>query len=170
MLHSHLIYHVVRLKRYLNRSCRQTLRYQRLKEQGATPDEIRRSFRTPHEMTLFTYHGDIDTVMTPIDSIRYYKSFLRSAFVSMDPHTGAVKAYVGGIDYQHFKYDVVMGGRRQVGSTINPFLYALAMQNGMTPLYSCPKRTAHLWRMDSSQWFTCSLWSRGPFALGFTTV
>lgn len=71
--------------------------------------------------------------MTPIDSILYYKSFLRSAFMSMDPHTGAVKAYVGGIDYDHFKYDVVMGGRRQVGSTIKPFLYALAMQNGMTP-------------------------------------
>lgn len=126
------------IKEILNRSCRQTLRYQRLKEQGATPDEIRRSFRTPHEMTLFTYHGDIDTVMTPIDSIRYYKSFLRSAFVSMDPHTGAVKAYVGGIDYQHFKYDVVMGGRRQVGSTIKPFLYALAMQNGMTPCTLAP--------------------------------
>ena len=76
------------IKEILNRSCRQTLRYQRLKEQGATPDEIRRSFRTPHEMTLFTYHGDIDTVMTPIDSIRYYKSFLRSAFVSMDPTYG----------------------------------------------------------------------------------
>ena len=80
------------IKEILNRSCRQTLRYQRLKEQGATPDEIRRSFQTPHEMTIFTYHGDVDTVMTPIDSIRYYKSFLRSAFVSMDPHTGAVKA------------------------------------------------------------------------------
>ena len=68
------------IKEILNRSCRQTLRYQRLKEQGATPDEIRRSFQTPHEMTIFTYHGDVDTVMTPIDSIRYYKSFLRSAF------------------------------------------------------------------------------------------
>ena len=126
------------IKEILNRSCRQTLRYQRLKEQGATPDEIRRSFQTPHEMTIFTYHGDIDTVMTPIDSIRYYKSCLRSAFVRMDPQTGAVKAYVGGIDYQHFKYDVVMGGRRQVGSTIKPFLYALAMQNGMTPCTLAP--------------------------------
>ena len=126
------------IKEILNRSCRQTMRYRRLKEQGATPEEIKRSFRTPREMTLFTYHGDIDTMMTPIDSIRYYKSFLRSAFISMDAHTGAVKAYVGGIDYEHFKYDVVMGGRRQVGSTIKPFLYALAMQNGMTPCSLAP--------------------------------
>ena len=126
------------IKAILNRSCRQSLRYLRLKEQGATPDEIRRSFRTKHEMTLFTYHGNIDTLMTPIDSIRYYKSFLRAAFISMEPHTGAVKAYVGGIDYDHFKYDMVMGGRRQVGSTIKPFLYALAMQNGMTPCTTAP--------------------------------
>lgn len=126
------------IKEIINRSCRLSMRYRKLKEQGATPEEIKRSFRTPHEMTIFTYHGDVDTVMTPIDSIRYYKSFLRSAFMSMDPHTGAVKAYVGGIDYQHFKYDVVMGGRRQVGSTIKPFLYALAMQNGMTPCSLAP--------------------------------
>ncbi len=121
------------IKAILNAACLRSRRYTTLKEQGATTEEIKRSFRTPHEMTIFTYHGDVDTVMTPIDSIRYYKSFLRSAFMSMDPRTGAVKAYVGGIDYQHFKYDMVMGGRRQVGSTIKPFLYALAMQNGMTP-------------------------------------
>ena len=126
------------IKEIINRSCRLSMRYRKMKEQGATPEEIKRSFRTPHEMTIFTYHGDVDTVMTPIDSVRYYKSFLRSAFMSMDPHTGAVKTYVGGIDYQHFKYDVVMGGRRQVGSTIKPFLYALAMQNGMTPCSLAP--------------------------------
>ena len=126
------------IKAILNAACLRSNRYITLKEQGATADEIKRSFRTPHEMTIFTYHGDVDTVMTPIDSIRYYKSFLRSAFMSMDPKTGAVKAYVGGIDYQHFKYDMVMGGRRQVGSTIKPFLYALAMQNGMTPCSTAP--------------------------------
>lgn len=126
------------IKRILNRACLRSRRYITLKEQGASPEEIKRSFRTPHEMTLFTYHGDIDTVMTPIDSIRYYKSFLRSAFMSMDARTGAVKAYVGGINYQHFKYDMIMGGRRQVGSTIKPFLYSLAMQNGMTPCTTAP--------------------------------
>ncbi|WP_459995940.1 transglycosylase domain-containing protein [Prevotella dentasini] len=133
---SHLSHNTI--KAILNRSCKLSTRYLKLKEQGATPEEIKRSFRTPHEMTLFTYHGDIDTVMTPIDSIRYYKSFLRSAFMSMEVRTGAVKAYVGGIDYEHFKYDMGMGGRRQVGSTIKPYLYALAMQNGMTPCSTAP--------------------------------
>lgn len=121
------------IKNSINRSIRQSTRFLRMKEAGASPEEIIRAFRTPVDMTVFTYHGPEERTMTPIDSIIYYKSFLRSAFMSMDPHTGAVKAYVGGIDYDHFKYDVVMGGRRQVGSTIKPFLYALAMQNGMTP-------------------------------------
>ena len=89
-------------------------------------------------MTLFTYHGDIDTMMAPIDSIRYVKSYLRAGFMSMDPKTGAVKAYVGGLDYTHFMYDMVTGGRRQVGSTIKPFLYALAMENGFTPCSMAP--------------------------------
>lgn len=126
------------IKTILNRACKQSVRYRQMKEMGASDEEIVRSFRTPHEMTLFTYHGNIDTLMTPIDSIRYYKSFLRAAFMSMDVRTGAVKAYVGGIDYEHFKYDMVMGGRRQVGSTIKPYLYALAMQNGMTPCSTAP--------------------------------
>lgn len=121
------------IKNSINRSIRQSTRFLRMKEAGASPEEIIRAFRTPVDMTVFTYHGPEERTMTPIDSIIYYKSFLRSAFMSMDPHTGAVKAYVGGVDYDHFKYDVVMGGRRQVGSTIKPFLYALAMQNGMTP-------------------------------------
>lgn len=121
------------IKNSINRSIRQSDRFLRMKEAGASPEDIIRAFRTPVDMTVFTYHGPEERTMTPIDSIIYYKSFLRSAFMSMDPHTGAVKAYVGGIDYDHFKYDMVMGGRRQVGSTIKPFLYALAMQNGMTP-------------------------------------
>lgn len=121
------------IKNSINRSIRQSTRFLRMKEAGASPEEIIRAFRTPVDMTVFTYHGPEERTMTPIDSIIYYKSFLHSAFMSMDPHTGAVKAYVGGIDYDHFKYDMVMGGRRQVGSTIKPFLYALAMQNGMTP-------------------------------------
>lgn len=126
------------IKSILNRSIRQSARYRKLREDGATPDEIRQSFRTPVKMSVFTWRGDKDTTMTPIDSIVYYKSFLRSAFMSMEAKTGDVKAYVGGIDFDHFKYDMVMLGRRQVGSTIKPYLYSLAMQNGMTPCTTAP--------------------------------
>lgn len=122
----------------LNRSIRQSERYRVMREQGATDDEIQKSFRTPVEMSVFTYHGDVDTVMTPLDSIRYIKSFLRSGFVSMDAKTGAVKAYVGGVDFTHFTYDMATQGRRQVGSTIKPFLYALCMSNGMSPCDVAP--------------------------------
>ena len=122
----------------LNRSIRQSERYRAMKELGATDEEIQKSFRTPVEMSVFTYHGDVDTVMTPLDSIRYIKSFLRSGFVSMDPRNGAVKAYVGGVDFTHFTYDMATQGRRQVGSTIKPFLYALCMSNGMSPCDVAP--------------------------------
>lgn len=122
----------------LNRSIRQSERYRAMKEQGATEDEIQKAFRTPVEMSVFTYHGDVDTVMTPLDSIRYIKSFLRAGFVSMDPKNGAVKAYVGGVDFTHFAYDMATQGRRQVGSTLKPFLYALCMANGMSPCDVAP--------------------------------
>ena len=122
----------------LNRSIRQSERYRAMKELGATEDEIQKAFRTPVEMSVFTYHGDVDTVMTPLDSIRYIKSFLRAGFVSMDPQNGAVKAYVGGVDFTHFTYDMATQGRRQVGSTIKPFLYALCMSNGMSPCDVAP--------------------------------
>ena len=126
------------VKGILNRSIRQSERYRAMKEQGATESEIQKAFRTPVEMSVFTYHGDVDTAMTPLDSIRYIKSFLRSGFVSMDPHNGAVKAYVGGVDFTHFTYDMATQGRRQVGSTIKPFLYALSMSNGMSPCDVAP--------------------------------
>lgn len=122
----------------LNRSIRQSERYRAMKEQGATESEIQKAFRTPVEMSVFTYHGDVDTVMTPLDSIRYIKSFLRAGFMSMDPRNGAVKAYVGGVDFTHFTYDMATQGRRQVGSTIKPFLYALSMSNGMSPCDVAP--------------------------------
>ena len=89
-------------------------------------------------MTVFTYKGDKDTTMTPMDSIRYYKTFLRAGFMSMDPVNGHVKAYVGGLDFTHFMYDMVMEGRRQVGSTIKPYLYSLAMENGFSPCDLAP--------------------------------
>ena len=124
----------------LARSVRQSERYRNMKANGASEEDIREAFRTRTDMTIFTYHGDIDTSMTPLDSIRYYKSFLRSGFMSMDPKTGAVKAYVGGLDYSHFMYDMVTGGRRQFGSTIKPFLYSLAMENGFSPCDLAPNR------------------------------
>ncbi len=96
-------------------------------------DDIVKNFNTPTEMKVFSWHGDVDTVMTPMDSMRYYKHFLQSGMMSMDPHTGYVKAYVGGIDYNHFQYDHVVKAKRQVGSTFKPFLYTLAMMDGFTP-------------------------------------
>ena len=129
------------VKRILQRNIRQCERYRTMKEAGATQEEIDRAFNTPIRMTVFTYHGDRDTTLSPLDSILYYKSFLRTGFMSMDPHNGHVKAYVGGLDFQHFAYDMCTEGRRQVGSTIKPFLYSLAMMpsgGNMTPCSEVP--------------------------------
>ena len=100
---------------------------------GASDQEIREAFNTPQEMKVFTYNGVVDTVMTPMDSMLYQKHFLRSGFMSMDPVTGHVKAYVGGPNFAFFQYDMVSTGRRQIGSTIKPFLYTYAMEEGYTP-------------------------------------
>ena len=129
---------VEQVNNILMRSVRQCDRYRVMKAAGASEDEIMQSFRTKTEMSVFSYHGEIDTVMTPLDSIRYYKTFLRSGFISMCPQNGYVKAYVGGLDFMHFAYDMVMDGRRQVGSTIKPFLYSLAMENGFSPCDLAP--------------------------------
>jgi penicillin-binding protein 1A len=126
------------VREILGRSMRQSDRYLSMKAAGCSESEIRKAFHTPQEMSVFSYHGDVDTVMTPMDSIRYYKSFLRSSFFSMDPKTGYVKAYVGGLNYTHFQYDMAMVGRRQVGSAIKPFLYSLAMENGFSPCDVAP--------------------------------
>ena len=126
------------VREILKRSMRQSERYVYMKNLGASDAEIRKAFRTPTEMSVFTYHGEVDTVMTPLDSIRYYKSFLRTGFMSMNPLNGMVKAYVGNIDFTHFQYDMCMEGRRQVGSTIKPFLYSLAMENGFSPCDMAP--------------------------------
>ena len=117
----------------LNRSIRQSERRRVMKAAGYSDAEIMKAFNTPREMTVFTYQGEKDTIMTPLDSIKYYKHFLRAGFMSMDPITGYVKAYVGGPNYDNFKYDMAMVGRRQVGSTIKPYLYSLAMENGFSP-------------------------------------
>ena len=110
-------------------------RYRLMKAAGKTEEEIQASFSQPTQMRIFTWEGKgyVDTTMTPDDSIRYYKSLLRASFMAIEPATGHIKAYVGGPNYRYFKYDNVRQGKRQVGSTIKPFLYTLAMQEGMTP-------------------------------------
>lgn len=117
----------------LGRAMRLSDRYRLMKKAGATEAEIKKAFDTPEEMSVFSWEGEKDTIMTPMDSIRYYKFFLRAGFMSMDPRSGHVKAYVGGPNYHYFQYDMAMVGRRQVGSTIKPFLYTQAMENGFSP-------------------------------------
>jgi penicillin-binding protein 1A len=107
-------------------------RYKQLHEQGKSDDEIRQNFDTPDSLELFTWRGDIDTVMKPIDSVVFSKMMLRNSLMSMDPTTGYIKAWVGGTDFEHVKYDQVTG-TRQVGSTAKPFTYAVAMENGFSP-------------------------------------
>ena len=104
-------------------------------EQGLQDDSIRKLFETPVRMSIFSWKGEIDTVMTPNDSIRYYKRFLRGAFMAVVPQTGHVKAYVGGTDFRYFQYDQIMQGRRQVGSVFKPFVYTLAMEHGYSPCH-----------------------------------
>ncbi len=110
-----------------------------MKQEGKSEEEILASFDEPREMRIFSWKGDIDTTMTPRDSIRYYKSFLQSGLMSMDPTTGEVKAWVGGTNFKHFKYDHVKQGKRQVGSTFKPFVYATAIdQLKMSPCDTLP--------------------------------
>ena len=122
----------------LDRAKRQCPRYIEMKRAGFSDAEIDAAFAKPIEMTVYTTKGDRDTVMSPLDSIRYYKSFLRTGFMCMDSETGHVKAYIGGVNYSHFQYDMCTLGKRQVGSTIKPFLYSLAMENGWTPCDEAP--------------------------------
>jgi len=122
-------------KRIMRMYVRTSERYRVYKKAKLPENEIVKLFHTPVEMTIFSWHGDIDTTMTPWDSILYVKRFLQAGMMSMEPGTGYVKAYVGGINYEHFKYDQVNQGRRQVGSTFKPFLYTLAMIDGYSPCY-----------------------------------
>ena len=119
--------------RIMTRAMQQTDRYRGLSAQGMDESEIRKVFDTPCPMTVFSYAGDIDTVLSPMDSIRYMKFYLRAGFMCMEPKTGFVRAYVGGPDYRAFQYDMVTDGRRQVGSTMKPYLYSMAMESGYSP-------------------------------------
>ena len=118
----------------INNAIKRSERYRVLKKQGMSENEIMSNFRQPVQMKLFSYDGDYETTMTPYDSLLYTKSFLRCAMMSMDPVTGHVKAYVGGPDFRFFKYDMVSTGRRQIGSTVKPFVYSKAINDfGLTP-------------------------------------
>ena len=137
----------------LETSMKRTERYRTLKNAGMCMDSIKAEFNRPVEMTVFSWDGPIDTVMTPMDSIRYYKWFLQASLVSIESHTGHVKAYVGGLDYRFFKYDHVTQARRQVGSTFKPFLYTLAMQEGeYTPCTRIPNIQYSIELEDGTFW------------------
>ncbi len=126
------------IKKIMDQGMKRSERYRKLKAAKATDEEIRKSFNTTIRMKVFGWNGEFDTLLSPMDSIRYYKFFLQSGLMSVEPATGYVKAYVGGINYKHFQYDHVTQGARQVGSTFKPFLYTLAMQNGLSPCTKMP--------------------------------
>ena len=117
----------------IDQGMRRSERYRKLKKAGKSKDEIKSIFQKKVQMTLFSWNGDIDTLISPRDSVIYNKFFIHTGLMSMNPNTGEVKAYVGGIDHRYFKYDHVLKGKRQVGSTFKPFLYSLAIQEGMEP-------------------------------------
>jgi len=127
-------------QKYLDRYMKESERYRSMKEEGATEAEIKKAFNTPVKMTVFAWKSttdfdlnEIDTVMTPLDSIKYMRAILQAGFMAMDPESGEVKAWVGGPDFRYFKNDHVSRTRRQVGSTFKPFLYCFALMNGMSP-------------------------------------
>ncbi len=142
------------VERLMSQARKWSDRYRLQKRAGVPESDILAQFDKPQKMRVFAWNkkGYIDTTLTPNDSIRYYKSFLRCGFVAMEPGTGKVKAFVGGPNYRYFKYDNVSQAKRQVGSTIKPFLYTLAMQEGMSPCdrVVCTPQTFINW--DGSEW------------------
>ena len=136
----------------MNRSMKQSERYRVMKKVGYTETQIKDTFNTPMEMRIFSYEGMIDTTMTPMDSIRWQKYFLRCGFMSMDPHSGYVKAYVGGPNFANFQYDMATIGRRQIGSTVKPYLYTLAMDEGMWPCDKAVNQEITLVDANGREW------------------
>ena len=127
------------VKRIVDRAMKNTQRYRGMKRRGASQDSIQKAFTTPIPMTLFTWNGDKDTVLSPRDSIMYYKGLYQVGMMSVEPQSGHVKAWVGGNDYQYFKYDHVKQGKRQVGSTFKPFVYASAiLEKNYSPCLQVP--------------------------------
>lgn len=136
----------------MNRSILQSERYRLLKKSGLNDPDIRKTFEKPVPMQVFTWKGIRDTIMTPLDSIKHYKAFFRAGFMVMEPQTGHIKAYVGGSDYRYFMYDMVSVGKRQVGSTIKPILYTLAMQEGLGPCDKVPNIQQTFVLPDGTPW------------------
>jgi len=127
------------IKGFLKRRIQQTSHYKHLvKKYGEDSDSVNIVLNLPKKMKVFSWEGEIDTTLSPMDSLRYYKHFLHAGFMSMDPHTGSIKAWVGGIDHKYFKYDHVRQGTRQPGSTFKPFVYGTAIENGYSPCYPLP--------------------------------
>ncbi|HQQ94715.1 MAG TPA: transglycosylase domain-containing protein [Bacteroidia bacterium] len=141
-------------------SMKRSDRYRLLKEDGLNELQILGTFKKPVKMRVYSLRGDIDTVLTPYDSIRYYKSFLQTGFMAMEPQTGYIKAWVGGINHKHFQYDHVKVSKRQVGSTFKPFVYALAIQEGLTPCHQVPNVRTCILGEDGKDW--CPENSDGP--------
>ncbi|MBR1631073.1 MAG: penicillin-binding protein [Paludibacteraceae bacterium] len=139
-------------QKLIERSMRNTDRYRGMKREGATDEQIRQAFNTPNDMVVFSYDGLKDTLLTPYDSLLYYKHFLRCGFMSMDPTNGHVKAYVGGPNFEYFQYDMVNDGRRQIGSTVKPYLYTLAMQEGMWPCDQVICQPITIVQADGRKW------------------
>lgn len=148
------------IENIMNSSIKRSERYRSGKKQGLSHDQIVATFYKPVQMTVYSLRGEIDTTMTPFDSIKYYKGFLQTGFMAMEPQTGYVKAWVGGINHKHFKYDHVKVSRRQVGSTFKPFVYALAIQEGYSPCHQVPNVRTCIGLPDGTDW--CPSNSDGP--------
>jgi len=141
------------IEKVMNQAVKRSERYRRLKRDGVEMDSIMKNFNTPTEMHIFKWDGPVDTIMTPMDSILYYKFFLQTGVMAMETHTGFVRAYVGGINYNYFQFDHVTQGKRQVGSTFKPFLYTLAMQEGeYSPCYKVPNISYSVELGDGTYW------------------
>ncbi len=144
----------------MNSSIKRSDRYRGLKRAGLNHEDAVATFYKPVPMTVYSLRGEIDTVLTPFDSIKYYKSFLQTGFMAMEPQTGYVKAWVGGINHKHFQYDHVKVSKRQVGSTFKPFVYALAIQEGLSPCHQVPNVKTCIGLPDGKDW--CPDNSDGP--------
>ena len=139
--------------RIIRRAIRQSDRYREMKEAGFTTQQIEASFDVACPMKVFTFKGERDTLMTPRDSILHHKRIMRASFVAMDPHTGFVKAYVGGPNFRYFKYDMAKQGKRQIGSTIKPFVYTFAIDHlGLTPCTMVPNLPVTIETSNGQAW------------------
>ncbi|WP_202927885.1 penicillin-binding protein 1A [Cyclobacterium roseum] len=139
---------------FLENAVKRTESYRNLRSRyGDDTDSIEYKLNEKKKMTVFSYEkGEIDTLMSTMDSLRYYKKFLQTGFVSMDPHSGHIKAWVGGVNHKHFKYDHVKQGKRQPGSTFKPFVYAAAIENGYGPCYTVIDQPVEINQPDQPTW------------------